>query len=113
MDRWGVHRQQAFIGWRASSFPSVTGKEENSDNDGEEVNVKNEPIYFPDSKKRKRLSLSQLREVKVESCEKLREVKEEPYGQLIEVKEEYAGNQSSSKNKRKKHDSKDRWSSER
>lgn len=113
MDRWGVHRQQAFIGWRASSFPSVTRKEEDSDNDREEVNVKNEPIYFPDSKKRKRLSLSQLREVKVESCEKLREVKEEPYGQLIEVKEEYAGNQSSSKNKRKKHDSKDRWSSER
>ncbi|CAL5204435.1 unnamed protein product [Lathyrus oleraceus] len=122
MDRWGVHHRQPFIGWHGgneSSFPDVTTKEEESDNDEEDVIIKNEPVFFPEFKKRKRLSLSQLREVKEESCEKLsqlREVKEEScgkIGQLREVKEEYYGKESGSKSKRKKNDNKERWSSER
>ncbi|PNX92010.1 hypothetical protein L195_g015139 [Trifolium pratense] len=125
MDKWGVNHQQAFIGWRGKrgrNFSAVTNAQEESDNDEEkeqEVTIKNEPIFFPDIRKRKCLSLSQLREgkeessgmlgqlseVKVESCEK--------FIPLREVKEEYCGMESSSKNKRTKPVVKDRWSSER
>ncbi|KAJ1386498.1 hypothetical protein SESBI_40731 [Sesbania bispinosa] len=93
MEQWGVHRQAMFIGQHeedGSQLPSDIYKEEDS-NDEEEINIKTEPVFLPEIKKRKRLSLSQLREVKEESC----------------------GRQSSSKQKTKKHESRDRWSAER
>ncbi|MCH85706.1 protein DYAD-like, partial [Trifolium medium] len=125
MDKWGVNHQQAFIGWRGKSrrnFSAVTNEQEESDNDEEkeqEVTIKNEPIFFPDIRKRKRLSLSQLREGKEESSGTLSQLSEvkvescEKFIQLREVKEEYCGKESSSKNKRTKPVAKDRWSGER
>jgi len=70
--------------------PSDTSKGDDS-NDEEEKIIKVEPAFVPEIKKRKRLSLSQLKEVKGESC----------------------GKQSNSKVKKKKNESRDRWSAER
>lgn len=92
MEGWNVYRRKTLIGQHGedgSYFPSVTVKVEEPDN--EEGNIKNEPVFFPDVKKRKRLSLSQLKEVKAESC----------------------WTQSSGKTKTKRHDCRDRWSGER
>jgi hypothetical protein len=125
MNKWGVNHQQAFIGWHGeggSNFTAVTNEEEESDNEEEkeqEITIKNEPIFFPDIKKRKRLSLSQLREGKEESSGKLSQLSEvkvescEKFIQLREVKEEYCGKESGSKKTRKKPEAKDRWSGER
>ncbi|XP_061376114.1 protein DYAD isoform X1 [Gastrolobium bilobum] len=93
MEQWGGHHRVLFIGQReedGSQVPSDISKEEES-NDEEEKIIKTEPVFTPEIKKRKRLSLSQLREVKEESCER----------------------QSISKLKTKKHESRDRWSMER
>ncbi|TKY73748.1 DYAD protein [Spatholobus suberectus] len=91
MEPWGVHHRVMFIGQHEEDgTPSDTSKGEES-NDEEEKIIKTEPIFVPEIKKRKRLSLSQLKEVKEESC----------------------GKQSSNKVKKKKHESKDRWSAER
>ncbi|XP_020213046.1 protein DYAD isoform X3 [Cajanus cajan] len=91
MEPWGVHHRVVFIGQHEEDgTPSDTSRGEES-NDEEETVVKIEPVSVPEIKKRKRLSLSQLKEVKEESCEK----------------------QSSSKLKKKKHESRDRWSADR
>ncbi|XP_027367066.1 protein DYAD-like [Abrus precatorius] len=93
MDQWGVHHGVMFIGHHeedGSQPPSDISKEEES-NDEEEKIIKTEPVFVHEIKKRKRLSLSQLKEVKEESC----------------------GRQSNSKLKSKKHESRDRWSAER
>lgn len=89
---WGVQHREMFISHHEedeSQLPSDISKEEESDN--EEKNIKTEPVFIPEIKKRKRLSLSQLREVKEESC----------------------GRQNSTKSRTKKHESRDRWSTER
>ncbi|KAK7291499.1 hypothetical protein RIF29_06693 [Crotalaria pallida] len=92
MDRWGVCHQVMFIrqheeyGSKHSS--SSPNKEEPQD---EENIVKAKPIFMPKFKKRKRLSLDRLREIKAGLCEK----------------------QSGSKLMAKKHESRDRWSDER
>ncbi|RDX70740.1 Protein DYAD, partial [Mucuna pruriens] len=91
MEPWGVHHRVMYIGQHEEDeTPSDTSKGEES-NDEEEKIIKPEPVFVPEIKKRKRLSLSQLKEVKDESC----------------------GKQSSSKLKKKKHESRDRWSAER
>ncbi|KAH1112358.1 hypothetical protein AAZX31_04G187100 [Glycine max] len=90
MDLWGAHHRLLFIGRHEEDGTPDTSMGEES-NDEEEKIIKTEPVFVPEIKKRKRLSLSQLKE----------------------VKEESHGKQSSSKPKRKKHDSRDRWSAER
>ncbi|KAK7316883.1 hypothetical protein RJT34_00663 [Clitoria ternatea] len=93
MEQWDAHNGVVFIGHHeedGSQPPSDISKEEES-NDEEEKIMKSEPVFVPEVKKRKRLSLSQLKEVKGVSC----------------------GRQSSSKLKTKKHESRDRWSAER
>lgn len=67
---------------------SISVEEESQD---EEKTIKAESIFMPKFKKRKRLSLNRLREIKADLC----------------------GRQSSSKPKKKKHESIDRWSAER
>ncbi|KAH1245954.1 Protein DYAD [Glycine max] len=89
MDQWDAHHRLMFIGRHEEDGTADTSKGEES-NDEEKIS-KTEPVFVPETKKRKRLSLSQLKE----------------------VKEESHGKQSSSKSKRKKHDSRDRWSAER
>ncbi|XP_027342754.1 protein DYAD-like isoform X2 [Abrus precatorius] len=69
----------------SSSIPKV---EESKD---KEKIIKAEHIFMPKFKKRKRLSLNRLREIKADICERL----------------------SSAKPKTKKHESRDRWSAER
>ncbi|KAK7353830.1 hypothetical protein VNO80_19282 [Phaseolus coccineus] len=91
MEPWGAHHRAMFIsGHEEDGTPSDTSKGDDS-NDEEEKIIKAEPAFVPEIKKRKRLSLSQLKEVKGESC----------------------GKQSSSKIKKKKNESRDRWSAER
>ncbi|KAK7318368.1 hypothetical protein RJT34_03067 [Clitoria ternatea] len=92
MGHLGVHHQILFIGQHeengnklSSSNPDL---EESTD---EEKNIKAEPIFMPKFKKRKRLSLNRLREIKSDVCER----------------------QSGGKPKAKKHESRDRWSAER
>ncbi|KAK7410958.1 hypothetical protein VNO78_02230 [Psophocarpus tetragonolobus] len=91
MESWGVqHRAMYICRHEEDGTPSDTSRGEES-NDEEEKIIKTEPVFVPEIKKRKRLSLSQLKEVKEESC----------------------GKQNSIKLKKKKHESRDRWSSER
>ncbi|TKY60500.1 DYAD protein [Spatholobus suberectus] len=90
MGHLGVCHQVMFIGQHeeygsklSSSIPTV---EKSND---EEKNV--EPIFMPNFKKRKRLSLNRLREIKADMC----------------------GRQSSGMSKTKKHEIRDRWSATR
>ncbi|CAJ1974751.1 unnamed protein product [Sphenostylis stenocarpa] len=90
MEPWGAHHRVMFIGHEEDGTPSDTSKGDES-NDEEEKLVKAEPVFVPEIKKRKRLSLSQLKE----------------------VKEESSGKKCISKLKKKKNESRDRWSAER
>ena len=83
----GQHEDEGY----ESQLPDFPKEEESNDEEGEEKIINTESLFLPETKKRKRISLSQLREVKEEPC----------------------GRQSSRKLKTKKPDSKDRWSTER
>ena len=95
MRQLGVRHRVSFIGQHEdegyeNQHPSDIPKEvESNDEEEEEKIIKTK--FLPEIKKRKRLSLSELREVKEESCER----------------------QSSRKLKTKKHESRNRWSAER
>ncbi|XP_057727132.1 protein DYAD [Arachis stenosperma] len=96
MAQWGVRHRLPFIGQHEdegyeSQLPDFPKEEESNDEEGEEKIINTESLFLSETKKRKRISLSQLREVKEEPC----------------------GRQSSRKLKTKKPDSKDRWSTER
>ena len=96
MEQWGVRHRVTFIGQYEdegyeSQLAIIPREEESNDEEEEENIVKAEAVFLPETKKRKRISLSQLRE----------------------VKEESHGRQSSRKLKTKKHESRDRWSAER
>ena len=71
MDLWGAHHRLLFIGRHEEDGTPDTSMGEES-NDEEEKIIKTEPVFVPEIKKRKRLSLSQLKEVKEESHGKKR-----------------------------------------
>ncbi|OIW19494.1 hypothetical protein TanjilG_16863 [Lupinus angustifolius] len=94
LEQWDVRQRVMYINQdeeHESQIPcDILNEEESSDEEEEKV-IKSEPLFLPETRKRKCRSLSQLREVKEESCEK----------------------RSGKKIKSKKNESKDRWSAER
>ncbi|OIW21815.1 hypothetical protein TanjilG_11550 [Lupinus angustifolius] len=95
MEQWGLRHRVKYINQdedQGSQLPyDILNEEESSDDEEEEKAIKTEPDFLPETRKRKCRSLSQLREVKEESCEK----------------------RSGRKLKSKRNESKDRWSAER
>ncbi|KAI4336509.1 hypothetical protein L6164_015030 [Bauhinia variegata] len=93
MENWGVRHRNRFIGQHEENQSQHSSGIYMEEDPKDEVTVKAEPLLIPEIKKRKRLSLNQLREIKAGFGGKER--------------------QSCSKFKTKKHDSSDRWSTER
>ncbi|OIV98137.1 hypothetical protein TanjilG_26002 [Lupinus angustifolius] len=94
MEHWGVCHRVMYINQdeeQGSQLPSDILNEKESSDEEEEKVIKTEPVYLPETRKRKSRSLSQLREVKEESC----------------------GKQSGRKVRTKKNECRDRWSAER
>ncbi|XP_020233516.1 protein DYAD isoform X3 [Cajanus cajan] len=90
MGHWGVCHQVMFIGQQEEcELTSTIPKVEESEDEEKVIDV--EPIFMPKFKKRKRLSLNRLREIKADMCD----------------------GQSSDMAKTKKCASRDRWSAKR